>query len=138
MYTSKGKLLFENKWVNGTPDGVYKEIFISSFYDGSFFKDGLEQEKIFREAVYKNGKQHGYEKYFDKNGKVLHTNTWVNGTPKGHYKEYANSVFINSLIREATYKNGQLDGIEKEYKQDGSVKIERHYKKGEMLKEIKY
>lgn len=104
-----------------------------SFYEGKpftgvcvlYFVPESEYEKI--EKNYKDGKQHGLDTKFFKNGNKESEINFLSGKMEGRvnkWDEKGNNVFS------ANYKNGELDGNFKEYWEGGQLNYEENYTNG--------
>lgn len=105
-----------------------KEHVVSTHEDGTpefvvWMKGSPGSEKIVKE-----------EAYFE-DGKVEYTGHYKNGVEDGlwtYYYENGNKKY------EETYKNGVEHGVRYEYAPDGSLRVEIHFDKGRVVKEIRH
>lgn len=80
------------------------------------------------ETQYRNGKEHGITKYFNKNyGTVIMEAYMVRGQKHGSFKRF---YFNGNIEYEANYNYDVLDGIERNYTQQGQMISETTYKNG--------
>jgi len=84
-------------------DGFYKEDLV----------DGMKSE-----ATYKDGKLHGKETIWHKNGQVISEATWVDGGLEGEAKTWNE---FGQLIGLATYKNDMLHGKSTLWNDEGQL-----------------
>ncbi|MBE6449964.1 MAG: hypothetical protein E7013_04680 [Alphaproteobacteria bacterium] len=153
-YDKNGNLLAENHFFKGSPaDGVLR-IYLS---DGTLgiertYKNGEKNgiEKMYTsgylefENFYKNNRLDGPQRQYDEKGNLLFENIYKDGKPvDGIHK-----LSIGGTTVEEEYKNGEISKrnisgngsvesqfyyekdqtIEKEYYDDGSLKMKRRYK----------
>ncbi len=84
---------------------------------------------ITEKGVYKNGEFHGdYRKYI--RSKIKEEAVFVNGKLDGIRKQYFDD---GKIMSEGSYKLGVKDGSFKYYTQEGEVKFEQSYKNGEKV-----
>jgi antitoxin component YwqK of YwqJK toxin-antitoxin module len=134
QFFADGTLYQEYNYVNGQPDGLVR------VYD----TDG----KPYFEQEHKAGQIRKY-RYFDKQGKVVGEASargsklrWVARFPSGVVRPGGRTgerqagrqvrTFHESgyLASEATYRNDEQEGPEKDYYADGTVSSQQEYKKG--------
>ncbi len=119
------------QWVKFNPkDG--KIVNISNYSKGNL--DGLylkfsNREQIDLKANYKNNQMHGpyAEMTF---GRLAKEANYADGVLEGLYKEYYNN---GKLLKEIEFKNGKQDGVYRYYDEKGNVTIEYQYKDGEKV-----
>jgi len=125
-----GALIYEGEFLNGERNGKGKEL-------------GLNTLKF--EGEYLNGKRNGKGKeYYDRNiikfeGEYLKGKRW-NGKKYDYDKNilyelhngnvYIKKYFLEKLIFEGEYLNGEKNGIIKEYDINGNIKFEGEYLNG--------
>ncbi|MEZ4984416.1 MAG: hypothetical protein R2795_05155 [Saprospiraceae bacterium] len=106
--------------------------YVDDQYNGPYMEfSGIGQMQLL--ANYKNNMLHGeWAKYFG--GKPEMTCTYKDGQLDGVLREYYIRSTSNWYIRkEATYKNGKLDGVFRSYDMQGNVVLEYNYANGEKL-----
>lgn len=100
----------------------------------SFFANGQLQEKAF----FKNGRLHGMQKIFHEDGQAASKKNFLNGQEEGRHTEfYGKSRHIKyyykgKLYREEHYLHKNKHGWEIEYFLNGSIRIRKHWKNGEL------
>ena len=125
-----GALIYEGEFLNGERNGKGKEL-------------GLNTLKF--EGEYLNGKRNGKGKeYYDRNiikfeGEYLKGKRW-NGKKYDYDKNilyelhngnvYIKKYFLEKLVFEGEYLNGEKNGIIKEYDINGNIKFEGEYLNG--------
>jgi antitoxin component YwqK of YwqJK toxin-antitoxin module len=113
---------------NGQKHGMWK----------FFYADG----KIMSEGNYKHGKENGYFKEYDKDGNLISTAKYADGTKLEDVAELVKldvrkDYYSDGKVKiAASYnKEGQLEGVRREYAEDGSVEKSYIFKKGIMIGE---
>jgi antitoxin component YwqK of YwqJK toxin-antitoxin module len=106
---------------------------IISLVDGRYnglYMEFNERGQVTLLATYKDNMLHGpWGQY--RFGRPEKTATYVNGEIDGIYREYD---FRNgNLKKEVSYKNGKEDGLMRFYDEDGSVLMEYNYRNGEKV-----
>ena len=118
----------------------YEEI--SLIYKINNFVNEVKTQKIFslktKKVVEKNcivnGKFHGIREIFDKNGNIILRGAYLGGKKVGLCHEYENNKI---KIRVAFDEEEKFSGLYKKYYQDGSLKEECIYIKGNLIKKYK-
>jgi len=94
--------------------------------DGSkIVKTKHENGKPRAEISYKEGKQHGLSKSFDREGKLILELPYAEGKREGLSKKYFAGG--KQLYQTTEYKNDKLDGIQTRYRENGKVMSEARY-----------
>lgn len=79
------------------------------------------------ERNYKNGEEHGKQKWYYSNGRLGHERNYNDGERNGKQIEY----YRNGQLRyELNYKNGLKHGKQIEYYKNGHFRCELNYKNG--------
>jgi len=95
----------------------------------------LKTKKVVEKNCIVNGKFQGIREIFDKNGYIILRGAYLDGKKVGLWHEYENNKI---KIRVAFDEEEKFSGLYKEYYQDGSLKEECIYIKGNLIKiEIK-
>ncbi|MEM7645863.1 MAG: hypothetical protein AAF203_03035 [Pseudomonadota bacterium] len=95
--------------------------------------NGKTKEKV----SFKKGKEEGLLTKYDSKGNRVETASMKNGKRHGLYRDYHHQTYV--LVRELTYKNGELDGIAKEFDRDsGTLTRLRMIVKGRPVTELSY
>ena len=129
-YDYEGKLKFEGEFKNGKRNGKAKEYYNGKLVFEGEYKDGLKNGKAKEyingnlkfEGEYKNGKKWNGKGYDDKNNIIYELEKG-----SGYIKEFGG---FDKLIFEGEYKNGETNGIGKEYDWDGGLRFQGEYKNG--------
>lgn len=109
------------------PDG--KEIGNFGKADGNFaVKNYYATGQLHSEGVYRQGKSHGAWKYYNRYGKLINENNYVNGHLQGAGVDYFASGEKKYV---ASYKDDQLHGYFQEFYRNGQVKQEGWFQGGE-------
>ncbi|NCA84862.1 MAG: toxin-antitoxin system YwqK family antitoxin [Clostridia bacterium] len=88
------------------------------------------------EGRYTNDEKDGYFKSYDKNGKLLQTSKWVNGVQQENVAELAQlevarDYYPNGQVAIVqTYKNGVLQGVRRQYDEQGNLVSGAYYENG--------
>ena len=102
--------------------------YVENNLDGMFLKFS-NREQVDMKTSYKMNKLDG--KYAELNfGRPTKEATYVDGELDGMYKEYYSN---GKLLKEIEYKNGVQDGVFRYYDEKGNVTIEYQYKNGEKV-----
>ena len=125
---------FKVLYANGKPktEGEYSAI--TGNKEGiwsNYFENGLPESEI----SYSNDRQDGSSKQYFGNGKLQYDIEYKNGKRDGKYLEYSESP--HSLVMEASYADGKLDGIFKSYN-EGQIWRDCIYKNGKLISEKQY
>jgi uncharacterized protein len=103
-----------------------------------FYADG----KIMMEGSYKHGKENGYFKEYDKDGNLISTEKFADGTKLENVAELVKldlrkDYYPDGKVKiAATYnKEGKLEGVRREFAPDGSVERSYIFKNGIMIGE---
>ena len=106
---------------------------IISYVDGQYTGPYLEfndRGQLELKAGYLNNQLHGeWGKY--KFGRPEKTASYKNGELDGIYKEYF--VRDGKIQKEVSYKNGKEDGTMRYYNQEGEITVEYEFKNGEKV-----
>ena len=94
----------------------------------------LKTKKIVEKNCIINGKFQGIREIFDKNGTIILRGAYLDGKKGGLGHEYENNKI---KIRVAFDEEEKFSGLYKEYYQDGSLKEECIYIKGNLIKKYK-
>ena len=94
----------------------------------------LKTKKIVEKNCIVNGKFQGIREIFDKNGNIILRGAYLDGKKVGLWHEYENNKI---KIRVAFDEEEKFSGLYKEYYQDGSLKEECIYIKGNLIKKYK-
>ncbi len=131
-----------------TPVIVSKELYVNDKKEGIswyYYDDG----KVKDEVTWENGKKEGPAKEFDESGEVVtllqyHNNYLINrerinrtnseGVRQGSWKIFYPDGRIH---KEMTYYDGQLDGLFKEYNENGNLGLVLKYDKGKIVEDRK-
>lgn len=97
---------------------------------------------IRKEGTYKHGLENGYFKEYDKDGNLLTTSKYIDGILQEDVAELAKldvrkDYYPDGKVKiAATYnKEGKLEGIRREYAEDGSIEKSYIFKNGTMIGE---
>jgi antitoxin component YwqK of YwqJK toxin-antitoxin module len=110
---------------NGWKQGVWKY----------FYSDLIVQT----EGTYLNDKKNGYFKYYDSLGNLTGVEKYINGELETNAEEISNvevrtEYHANGTPRlTATYKNGQLEGVAREYDESGKIVKGVVFKEGKLI-----
>lgn len=140
-YSPEGALLEQGNVRNGMKNGTWtyygaeaefpvKVIsFVDDQYNGSYMEfNDRGQAELL--ATYKNNKLHGPWGKF-RFGRPEMTANYKDGELDGVMREYD---FRNGkLKKEASYKAGQLDGLVRDYDEEGQIMVEYMYRNGEKI-----
>jgi len=122
----------KNKMVNGAKDGKWVEYFKVS--DKLEVETSSTDAPIFRLTVYNAGKPVGMVHEYYKDGKLKRETPYSNGDVNGVEMEFAENgqlVVIDTLV------NDQGNGVIRTYYGNGKIKKEYHFTKDRMLVEAK-
>lgn len=139
LYYDTGKIKRESQYYNGEEHGIVKiynedgkiekEAEYKNGYEGRLI-NGMERIEYpdggYCDTEYKNGKQNGIFKSYDKQGRITMDGILDNGF-SGIVKEYYED---GSLKAEYERKNNKLDGYFKFYHENGNIFREYSYKEG--------
>jgi uncharacterized protein len=166
-YYPDGKLKMEVNFKNGLEDGLAKEYekdgriitlitYKSGFiverelinrYDNNGKKNGLwkyfyADGKLQREGTYKHGEENGYFKEYDKDGNLVTTAKYADGTKLEDVAELVKldvrkDYYPDGKVKiAATYnKEGKLEGVRREYSEDGNIAKSYIFRNGIMIGE---
>jgi uncharacterized protein len=166
-YYPDGKLKMEVNFKNGLEDGQAKEYdkdgriitmitYKSGFiverelinrYDNNGLKHGpwkyfYADGKVQREGTYKHGEENGYFKEYDRNGNLVTTAKYADGTKLEDVAELVKldvrkDYYPDGKIKvAATYnKEGKMEGVRREYKEDGTIDKSYIFRNGIMIGE---
>ncbi|HEX6227170.1 MAG TPA: hypothetical protein VFZ52_22280, partial [Chryseolinea sp.] len=84
-----------------------------------------ENGKTRAEIPYKDGKQHGISRSFDRNGDVILELPYVDGKREGLSKKYFAGG--KKLYQTTEYKNDKLHGLQTKFRENGRVLSEARY-----------
>lgn len=143
FYNHKGKIKAEKKYKADFYNGIIKEynskgilINESNYAEGilvgksnTFYNDGAKKTEL---ELDEKGKQNGFQKYYDYDGKLYLQNDFK----KGNYAGYKYFDKEGKIISEATLKGNQLPY--KAYTADGTLQSEGLYKDSNKEGEWKY
>lgn len=120
FYDSQGHLLSKALYKEGLP------------YEGTVYKYDDYSENIKEVTDYREGLPHGeqriyVETYFQEVPQLSQTFTFNMGVKDGPAIKYSNG----KMLEMTTYKDGNLDGEAKFYKEDGSTYSTSYYKAGQ-------
>ena len=88
------------------------------------------EDETRHERNYTNGKLHGLQKSYYKNGQLSAITLYTNGEPNGRKIEYFD---CGSKKLNANYTDGELDGISEEWSPDGVMITRKTYYKGKLI-----
>ncbi|MGH1437035.1 MAG: toxin-antitoxin system YwqK family antitoxin [Lewinella sp.] len=141
LYSPEGKIMEAGPMVNGKKNGSWayygakgsfpvKVIsFVEDMYTGVYMEFN-ERGQAELMATYKNNKLHGpWGKY--RFGREELTANYKDGELDGVLREY--DYRDGKLKKEASYKAGQLDGLVRDYDPEGNVMVEYMYRDGEKI-----
>ena len=111
-----GKLASETPYHDNVIEGTVKEYFPAGYLEGY-------PEK---ETPYKNGKKHGIEKTYHRNGQCKYESTYVDGEWTGMAKSYSQT----GKIKSETQKNSEGMLVTREYYESGKLEAEEIKKDG--------
>lgn len=94
----------------------------------------LKTKKVVEKNCIVNGKFQGIREIFDKNGYIILRGAYLDGKKVGLWHKYENNKI---KIRVAFDEEEKFSGLYKEYYQDGSLKEECIYIKGNLIKKYK-
>ncbi|OQX59536.1 MAG: hypothetical protein B5M52_03130 [Helicobacteraceae bacterium 4484_230] len=115
-YTSGQLYMWEPYNENGNHDGI-----ITWYYEGI--------DQVFQEWSYVDGKRHGMEKVYRKNGQLSEEISYANDKKHGTMRYY----YENGQIKyEATWIEDKLDGMRKEYYENGQIESEMFFAAGKV------
>ena len=78
----------------------------------------FDLSKAITRIEYKNGKRHGFYKYFHKNGQLMFRGSYTNGILQGAFEEF----YENGQLQETgDYKNGKQHGSWEFFEEDGNL-----------------
>jgi hypothetical protein len=77
------------------------------------------------EVAYKDGKQNGLSKSYDRNGKLILELPYLNGKRDGLSKKYFEGG--RQLYQTTEYKNDKMHGMQVKYRENGKVMSEARY-----------
>lgn len=117
----KGDMIAEGDLRGGEKDGAW-----ITYHT----KNGMVESVI----TYDMGTPHGAFIKINDSGYITEKGVYNNGTFEGDYKKYIRS----KIKEEATFADGKLDGIRKQYFDDGKIMTEESYKMGEKDGTFKY
>ncbi len=120
-------LLTSGKWdcplQNGRKHGVQTTWYVDNPNNGVDPK----RLRVFWNATWRNGIEHGLYKQNHKNGKLSSRSTYQNGVQQGPAYTFYDT---GKLKREWTYKNGKIHGVLRIYGRDGKLQEEFMYHEG--------
>lgn len=136
-------LLFVSAFMATAQDGgiSIEKITVINLGDGKILHRELESEKplegehrlingfqsSYIQAQFKGGLYHGDYKFY-KNNKLVTEGVYIEGVGNGLFKDYYGDG--ETVKTERKLKNGKVDGIVKNYDQQGRVEYEKEYKEG--------
>lgn len=134
----KGHLVYEGKFVNDVPTGVFKYYHTngqlkstSEFINGtSRVKTTLYHEngQMSAEGVFVDQSKDGEWNYYSNTGKLIKTENYKNGQKHGCWKIYSAQTGI--LLEEINYQDGELNGEWKNYYANGDISSVMNYIRG--------
>ena len=92
-----------------------------------------EKTVLLAEVRYKNGKENGPTTLYSENGKIRREENYKNGQKEGLQRDFA----PDGSITETMFKNNQENGITKVYNKDGILVSETNFVKGQKEGEAK-
>jgi antitoxin component YwqK of YwqJK toxin-antitoxin module len=116
-------------------------------YDAANKKDGpwkyfYANGQVKREGTYRHGKEEGYFKEYDQNGNLITTSKFTEGVKQEDVAELVKlevrkDYYPDGTVKiAATYnKEGQLEGVRREYAEDGTIEKSFIFKNGIMIGE---
>jgi len=112
-----------------TADGQIQSA--TNFYLGEQFGTTIlfKNNQIESKSNYQKGQLHGNYKKFDRRN-VIEDKNYINGSLQGWKRKYYKN---GTLMEEAYYEAGQLNGIAKWYNQEGELTIAYEYNNGELV-----
>ena len=117
---------FNGVWYEWDENG---EVIVSTeVKDGVMHGEQLEfywRKRLKKKQLYKFGRLHGKQDFYDGNGNSPKTINWENGLKNGLYKLNSHS---GSLLLHQEYKNDILDGSFESYYEDGGKRIKGKFK----------
>lgn len=138
------KKLYSESYVAGLLDGSkiwyseYGNIGLIERYSKGI-RNGLEETyyrstgKIKSKIPYINGKISGVVQWFDKDGNIIYSENFINGT--GNWKSFWDNEQVKDIGR---LVNGQKNGEWKSYMKNGDLEKKMIYKNGSLLKQHWY
>jgi antitoxin component YwqK of YwqJK toxin-antitoxin module len=99
---------------------------IYSHFPAVFLRSYYESEKLGSELYCFDGKPHGIERVWHKNGTLVRESNFINGIRNGKRVEWFND---GQIKREETYVNGKLEGIALRWYENGQKIWERNFVK---------
>lgn len=87
-----------------------------------------ENGKTRAEIAYKDGKQHGLSRSYDREGKLILELPYANGKREGLSKKYFAGG--KQLYQTTEYKNDKIHGIQTKYRENGNVMSEAKFENG--------
>ena len=79
------------------------------------------------DGYYKDGKENGLWRLYNKNGQLTHKTEYKDGKIHGFYKVYYENGKLNTQLN---YKNGNLHGLVKVFFENGQLLLKGYYKDG--------
>lgn len=110
-YHADSTLALRSAYINGKLDGKYE----------SWHKNGKPKEV----AIYKAGILNGERKIWYDDGKPQASGKYINGVAEGIFRFYSGNK--RTLTHEANFKNGKLEGRERQWNYDGDLIRESYY-----------
>jgi uncharacterized protein len=145
-YYRSGKQKYEITMINGKYEGPFIQYYNNGhIMEKSTFKDNnrsgkyesyynFPEKALKSEATYEKGIAVGEYKSYYRNGKVDETGMYKkNGDKDGVWKEYYSN---GTLLSEESFSDGKWDGSSKYYNEDGKM-IEEYIYKNDILQEYK-
>ena len=109
-----------------SPERKTRDKDVQSGSSGSnIVKTKHENGKPRAEISYKDGKQHGLSKSFDRDGKLILELPYAEGKREGLSKKYFAGG--KQLYQTTEYKNDKLHGVQTRYRENGKVMSEARY-----------
>jgi antitoxin component YwqK of YwqJK toxin-antitoxin module len=100
---------------------------IYSHFPAALLMSYYESEKLGSKLYCLNGKPHGTERVWHKNGTLVRESKFISGVRNGKRVEWFNN---GQIKREETYVNGKLEGIALRWYENGQKRWERNFVKG--------
>jgi antitoxin component YwqK of YwqJK toxin-antitoxin module len=133
LLTYKSGVLVKEQQINRYDDKNLKKAMWMSFYPTMQTKD---------EGLYVNDLKHGYWKYYKADGNLIRIEKWVHGVLVEDASEIT-KIDVRREIDPKTgktasiggYRNGQKEGVHREYDNEGNVTGSKLFKDGRLLAE---
>lgn len=133
IFTYKSGVLVKEQQINRLSESNERQGLWISFYQNMQAKE---------EGLYVNDLKHGYWKYYKPDGNLIKIEKWIHGVLVEDASEIA-KIDVRREIDPSTgklksiggYRNGQKEGVHREYDNDGRVVGSKVYKEGIILAE---